>query len=79
VNERGVPVNIQVLNASGPDGADEVVALIREWRFQAAVKNGTLLATRGYLDFAWGDMGAQPSVPEDGRPRPRRRASIMVK
>lgn len=55
VNEQGIPVNIRVENSSDPQWEDEVAALMREWRFQAATKDGSPVAAHGSLDFVRGD------------------------
>ena len=70
---KGVPVNIHVGNSTDPSNADEVIAMIREWRFQAASRNGTAMTARGYLDFAWGDamLSDGPMPTTDGHPRPK--------
>jgi hypothetical protein len=62
IDEQGVPSNVHVDNASDPESTDEVLALIREWRFLASLRNGAPVASRGTLDFERGDAGA---------PRPR--------
>ena len=54
VDEQGVPNHIHVENSSTPELDDEVIALIREWRFEAAMRNGIPFAVHGYLDFARG-------------------------
>jgi TonB family protein len=46
VNEKGFPVNIQVVKSSNKELEDEVIALIREWRFEAALKRGSELSRR---------------------------------
>jgi TonB family protein len=56
VDEHGIPTNIHVESSSDRQLEDEVVALIREWRFQAAMKGGFPVAARGYLDFGRGDL-----------------------
>jgi TonB family protein len=56
VNEQGIPTNIHVENSSDPQWEDEVTALIREWRFQAAMKDGFPVPAHGYLDFGRGDI-----------------------
>jgi TonB family protein len=55
VNEQGIPTNIHVESSSDPQWEDEVTALIREWRFIAAMKDGFAVAAHGYLDFGRGD------------------------
>jgi TonB family protein len=60
VSEQGVPVNVRVEDASDAASADEVIALIREWRFLAALKQGIPVQARGFIDFAMGDPAWQP-------------------
>ena len=55
VSEQGVPTDIQVEYSSGPNWDDEVIALIREWRFQAALQNGVAVPSRGLVDFSRGE------------------------
>lgn len=61
VDAQGVPTNIQVDRSSDPKWNDEVVAMIRDWRFQAASDNGTAVASRATLDLSRG-------VPAPARP-----------
>jgi TonB family protein len=65
VDEQGVPTNIHVDNSTDPKWDDEVIALIREWRFQAAIRNGIAVPSRGLIDFSRGGPFANPA------PRPR--------
>jgi TonB family protein len=60
VNEQGIPTNIHVESSSDPQWEDEVTALIREWRFQAAMKDGLPVAAHGSLDFGRGDTIGAP-------------------
>ena len=68
VKEQGIPTNIHVENSSDPQWEDEVTALIREWRFLAAMKDGIPLAAHGYLDFGRGDA-FRPRVASPPRKR----------
>jgi TonB family protein len=54
VDAQGMPVNLQVENSSDPKWNDEVIAMIREWRFKAALNNGTAFQSHGVLDFIRG-------------------------
>lgn len=63
VDEQGIPTNIHVESSSDPQWEDEVVALIREWRFQAAMKDGLPVAAHGYLDFGRGDLSPRAATP----------------
>jgi TonB family protein len=70
IDERGIPTNIQIDKSSDKDLDDEVIAMIREWRFEAALNGGEGVPSRGYLDLSIGD--APPPLP-DGQRRPRHR------
>ena len=48
VAAQGAPTNIQVDGSSDPKWDDEVTALIREWRFQAALDHGVAVESRGF-------------------------------
>jgi TonB family protein len=69
INERGVPFNIKVDKSSDKDLDNEVIAMIREWRFEAALNGGVAVPSRGYLDLSIGDA---PPPLSDGRPRRRK-------
>jgi TonB family protein len=78
ITEQGVPANIQAAEGSDPAAADEVIALIREWRFQASLKNGMPVPARGYLDFSQVDADPESNglVASERRPtvaRPRKK------
>jgi len=64
VNEQGLPIHIRVENSSAPELEDEVTALIREWRFQAAMRNGIPVLAHGYLDFVYGLDALEAAAPE---------------
>ncbi len=51
VDEQGMPANIHVENSSDPQWEREVIALFREWRFQAAMRNGGAVVSRGSMEF----------------------------
>lgn len=51
VDEQGMAANIHVENSSDPQWEPEAIALLREWRFQAAVRNGAAVVSRGSLEF----------------------------
>jgi len=63
VDPQGVPANIQVEKSSDPKWNDEVVALIREWRFQAALSDGTAVKSHAVFDLTRG-----LTLPAAGRP-----------
>ena len=59
VDRQGVPTEIQVEESSDPQWNDEVIALIREWRFQAALDHGVAVESRGFIDLT---RGLKPPV-----------------
>jgi TonB family protein len=68
INEKGLPVNIQVDKSSDKELEDEVIALIREWRFEAALRGDTQVITEAHVELSGSDL-------PNGRPRPHHRAS----
>jgi TonB family protein len=64
INEKGLPMDIQIDKSCGKELDDEVVAMIREWRFEAALRGGVALGSRAYLDLSIGDL-----PPEGRRPK----------
>jgi TonB family protein len=54
VDAKGVPRHIQADQSSDPEWNREVVAMVRDWRFRAAMDNGTAVASRATLDFSRG-------------------------
>ncbi len=54
ISDQGVPFDIQIENSSDTDSTDEVIALIREWRFEAATKDVFPISSAGYLDLLMG-------------------------
>jgi TonB family protein len=69
ISDKGVPFDVQVENSSDTESTDEVIAMIREWRFEAAMKDGLPVSSGGYLDLL---MGQEPAQPPDGKPRRRK-------
>ena len=63
INEKGIPVNIQVEKSSNKELDDEVIAMIREWRFEAALRGDVSVASQAYIDLSLGD----PLHRENGR------------
>ncbi len=63
VNEKGLPIDIQIDKSSDKELDDEVIAMIREWRFEAALRGDVALASRAYIDLSIGDP------PPEGRSR----------
>jgi TonB family protein len=70
IDARGFPTNIQIDKSSDRDLDDQVVAMIREWRFEAALNGGVGVPSRGYLDLSIEDA---PPPLSDGQRRPRHR------
>jgi TonB family protein len=64
INEKGVPINIQIDKSSDRELDDEVIAMIRKWRFEAALRGDVALASRAYIDLSIGDL-----PPEGRRPK----------
>jgi TonB family protein len=54
VDEHGIPVNLQVLNASHPIWGPEAMAVIREWQFVPGMKHGALVSVLCTVDLVWG-------------------------
>src|ERR1700754_1633953 len=69
IDEKGKPFNIQVDKSSDQQLDDEVIALIREGRFEAALRGGFAVPSHPFIDLTVGQL------PSDGRPRPVRRSS----
>jgi TonB family protein len=55
VDEKGVPTNIQVAKSSDPKWESEAIALVGNWRFEPAMKEGRTVPVHATLDFARGD------------------------
>lgn len=72
ITTQGMPVNIQVEQSSDPAVDDEVIALIREWRFQAALGNGTAYESHATFDLTAGLAPAEPAVRFPGPPQKKR-------
>jgi TonB family protein len=68
ISDKGLPINIQADKSSDKELEEEVIAMIREWRFLAALRNGTPVVSQAYVDLSGGDSA--------GRKRPvHRRAA----
>ena len=54
INEKGLPINIQVDKSSDKELEGEVITLIRGWRFEAALRGDVpfVVATRIYRTFS---------------------------
>ena len=58
IDEQGSPVRIQVDKSSDKELEAEVIAMIREWRFAAALRGGKPMAAHAYIDLSGGDLTA---------------------
>jgi TonB family protein len=56
VDTQGVPANVQIQDSSDPNANDEVMALIREWRFQSSSNNGAAVQSHAVFDFLRGGV-----------------------
>jgi TonB family protein len=54
VDEYGLPVNLQVLNASHPIWGPEATAVVRDWQFVPGMRNGAPVSALCTLDLVWG-------------------------
>jgi hypothetical protein len=54
VSPLGRPVNIQIEDTSDPNSNDEVINLIREWRFLAALQHGAAIQAHATFDLTRG-------------------------
>jgi TonB family protein len=72
ISPQGTPVNIQIEDSSDPDWNDDVINLIREWRFLAALRNGTAIQSHATFDLTHGLEPAGkfvgPGLPVQVRP-----------
>ena len=60
VNESGVPANVQVEKSSDPKWESEVIALVRDWRFEPGLQDGRPAPVHATLNFARGDGSPAP-------------------
>jgi TonB family protein len=54
VDQRGMPADLQIANASEPVWGSEATALVGQWRFLPAMKNGVAMTVPCTLDLVWG-------------------------
>ncbi len=54
VDEHGLPVNLQVLNASHPIWVPEAMAVVRDWQFVPGMKYGAPVSAPCTVDLVWG-------------------------
>jgi TonB family protein len=69
IDERGVPGEVTVRASSDPTLDEEVISLIREWRFHAAGKAGLPVAVTAEFDFSHGE----PPAPATATPGVRKK------
>lgn len=55
IDEQGVPSNFRIPNASEPVWGSEATALVGQWRFMPATKNGVPVTITCTVDLVWGD------------------------
>ena len=60
INERGTPVNFQVLNASAPIWGNEAIAVVRDWQFVPGAKSGAPVSVPCTIDLVWGARNLTP-------------------
>ena len=66
ISQKGVPFEIRVDKSSDQELEDEVIAMIREWRFEAALRGDVPFVTQAQLDLS----GAPVRRPAHPRPAP---------
>lgn len=54
IDPQGVPVNIHAAGSSDAKWEQELIAMLREWRFHPAEKNGATVTAGATFDFARG-------------------------
>jgi TonB family protein len=64
LDERGLPINIHVDSSSAPDFENEITNVIREWRFQPAMRNGAPVPVHGSVEFARGGTAVTLPAPD---------------
>jgi TonB family protein len=62
VNERGVPMKFQVLEASADVWGNEAIAVVRRWRFTPGTKDGKPFAVPCTIDLVWGQKTWTPEI-----------------
>jgi TonB family protein len=55
VDEQGVPAHFQIPNASEPVWGSEATALVGQWRFTPAMKNGIAVPVPCTVELVWGE------------------------
>jgi TonB family protein len=91
VDEHGVPAHVQIANASEALWGSEATAVVRQWRFMPATKNGIAATVPCTVKLVWGAreldfsklaqvyqaMDEQPAASTDAVPGPAAEASGM--
>ncbi len=54
VDPHGVPMNLRIANASEPVWGSEATAMVGQWRFTPAMKNGIAISVPCTLELVWG-------------------------
>jgi TonB family protein len=67
IDAQGSPADIRIEKTSNDQLNDEVVAMIREWRFEAAKNSSASVPSRAFFDLAAG--GPEEQLPAGPRPR----------
>jgi TonB family protein len=67
VDEHGVPANFRIANASEPVWGSEATALVGQWRFQPATRNGIPLSVPCTVEIIWGERELTDSTVEQWR------------
>ena len=62
VNERGVPVKFQGIEASADLWVNEAIAVVRRWRFTPGTKDGKPFAVPCTVDLVWGQKTWTPEI-----------------
>jgi hypothetical protein len=64
IDDRGIPANIQVIDASAPVWGPQAVILVSDWRFKPAMKDGKPISARCTIDLIWGTRNLRPAIVE---------------
>lgn len=62
VNESGIPSNIRNANASHEVWGREAIALVRDWQFIPATKDGSAISVPCVLTLIWGEKNLSPEA-----------------
>ena len=67
INDQGLPVSFQVVNASDPIWGTEATALVGEWRFSPGTKEGIPITVPCSVELIWGARELSQSALQDWR------------